>query len=250
MAANARQKFPGRQEELPAVAEFIYSSFNRDLQLFQDYSPDFDTAYVTNFRSQIDELTNVVFPKTLTKQGKAVTSRIVSNLARLKILNNLVDGYVKRPKIVLTVAPADFGCTELRRKIKSGDVEAVVKSLRIVLQNIDDNLAALTAKGLKEAITTEMAALPGTLTADNTLQNDHIQNRNQLKNDNKHLFDALYATMRDVAEAGKTIHKNISGKPERVADYTMAVLLKRVRAERKKKDENNGDMPPAPSIVE
>ena len=240
--ASPKQKFPGRQEELPAVAEFIYASFNRDLALFTDYSPDFNAAYVTNLRDQIDDLTEVVFPKTLTQQGKLVTARIVSNLARLKILNDLTDSYVKRAGSALTVPPADFGCRDLRRKIKSGDVEGVVKALRIVLQNMDANLEALMTKGLKEAAKTEMNALPDTLTADNTLQNNNIQARNQLVNDNIDLFDALYATMRDVAEAGKVIHKTISGTPERVADFTVSVLLRRVRNERRAQQETS---PPA-----
>ncbi|MCU0348165.1 MAG: hypothetical protein MUC59_14585 [Saprospiraceae bacterium] len=237
MATSPKKKFPGRQEELPAVAEFIYASFNRDLALFTDYSKDFDAAYAANFRKQIDDLTEVVFPKTLTQQGKLVTARIVTNLARLKILNDLTDSYVKRAGSALTVSPADFGCRDVRKKIKSGDVEGVVKALRIVLQNVDANLATLTAKGLKDATKTEMAALPDTLTADNTLQNTNAQARNQLVNDNIGLFDSLYAIMRDVAEVGKVIHKTTSGTPERAADYVMAGLLKKVRNEGKKGEE-------------
>lgn len=244
MATSPKQKFPGRQEELPPVAEFIYASFNRDLALFTEYSKDFDATYAANFRKQIDDLTEVVFPKTLTQQGKLVTARIVTNLARLKILNDLTESYVKRAGSALTVSPADFGCRDLRKKIRSGDVEGVVKALRIVLQNMAANLAALTAKGLKEATKTEMAALPDTLTTDNTLQNTNAQARNQLMNDNIDLFDALYATMRDVAETGKVIHKTTSGTPERVADYTMAGLLGKVRNERKK---GEGTAPTPPS---
>ena len=89
-----------------------------------------------------------------------------------------------------------------------------------------------------------MAALPASLIADNTLQNTNMQARNQLVNDNIGLFNALYATMRDVAETGKVIHKTISGTPERVPDFTIATLLKRVRNERK--GNGGGAPPPAP----
>jgi hypothetical protein len=65
------------------------------------------------------------------------------------------------------------------------------------------------------------------------LQNNNLQARNQLVNDNIALFNSLYAIMQDVSETGKVIHKTLSGTPERVADYTIATLLKRVRQERK-----------------
>ena len=42
-------KFPGRHDELPAVAQFLSSSFTRDLSLFTDYSPDFDGSYPDEF---------------------------------------------------------------------------------------------------------------------------------------------------------------------------------------------------------
>lgn len=225
---------------MPAVAEFLSASFNRDLLLFKDYSNDFDATYATNLTNQINTVNDVVYPKALTKEGKLVTARIAANIERLKVLNNLLESYVKRAGSTLTVAPADFGCRDLRKKLKKGDVEGVITDLRTVVRNTETNLAALTAKGLKEATRTELAALPNTLTADNTLQNTNLQARNKLVNENKALFDALYDTMRDVCETGKVIHKTTSGTPERVADYTIATLLKRVRNERK----NGGGSPP------
>lgn len=233
--AGPRKKFQGRHEELPAVAQFLIASFNRDLALFTDYSGDFNAAYATNFAAQITSVTEVVYPKTLTKEGKLVTARIADNIERLKTLNTLTESYVKRAGDALTIAPADFGCRDLRKKLNKGDVEGVITSLRTLLKNIEANKDTLTAKGFKKATQTEMAALADTLTTDNTLQNTNLQARNQLVNDNIDLFDALYATMRDVSEVGKVIHNTLSGKPERVGDFTMAVLLRRVRAERKKR---------------
>ncbi|MBI1225756.1 MAG: hypothetical protein GC192_11015 [Bacteroidetes bacterium] len=238
--AGPKKKFQGRHEEQPAVAQFLLSSFNRDLALFTDYSGDFNAAYATNFAAQIASVNTVVYPLQLTKEGKLVTARIATNLDRLKTLNKLVESYVDRAGAALTVAPDDFGCRDLRKKLSKKDVEAVITSLRTVLQNMDANLTALTAKGLKAATKTEMAALPAALTTDNTLQNDNIQARNQLMNDNIDLFDALFEAMQDVSKTGKVIHSTLSGTPERVPDYTMAVLLRRVRAERKK---GGGDTP-------
>jgi len=232
--ASPRKKFQGRHEELPAVAQFLIASFNRDLALFTDYSEDFNAAYATNFAAQIASVDEVVYPKTLTQEGKLVTARIATNIERLKELNTLTESYVKRAGDALTIAPADFGCRDLRKKLNKKDVEGVITSLRTLLKNIEANLGTLTAKGFKKATQTELAALPDNLTTDNTLQNTNIQARNQLMNDNIDLFDALYATMRDVSETGKVIHNTLSGKPERVGDFTISVLLRRVRAERKK----------------
>lgn len=239
-----RKKFQGKHEELPPVAQFVLSSFNRDLLLFKDYSDEFDTTYATNFEAQITAVNDVVYPKTLTKQGKLVTERIATNIERLKDLNTLTESYVNRAGRALTIAPADFGCRDLRKKLNKGDVEGVITALRTLLKNIDSNLAALTAKGLKEATRTEMAALPATLTTDNTLQNDNIQARNKLVNENIGLFDALYDTVMDVCKVGKVIHQTITNTPERMGDFTVAVLLKRVRAERRKGG-GGGDVPPA-----
>lgn len=241
--AGPKKKFPGRQDELPAVAQFLLSSFTRDLALFTDYSAEYDAAFRTNFTEQIDSVIEVIFPVQLTKEGKLVTARIAASLAHLKVLNKLVESYVKRAGSALTIAPADFGFKPLRRDMKRGDLEGVITKLRTLLQNIENNLAVLTAKGLKAATKTEMAALPASLTADNTLQNDNLVLRNKLVHENIGRFDRLYATMRDVSEVGKVIHKTTSGTPERVADYTIAVLLRRVRSERKK---GGGDgTPPA-----
>lgn len=242
--AGPKKKFQGRHEEQPAVARFLIASFNRDLALFTDYSSDFAAPFATNFNDQIDAVEAVVFPEKLTKEGKKVTDRIYTNLERLKVLNTLMESYVTRAGSALTVAPADFGNQALRSKLKKGNVEGVISDLRKLLLNIDANLVVLTAKGLKPATKTEMDALPATLTTDNTLQNNNIQARNQLVNDNIDLFDALFETMQDVSKTGKVIHKTISGTPERMPDFTISVLLKRVRNERKN-DGPGGDPPPA-----
>lgn len=230
-------KFPGRNDELPAVAEFVLSSFTRDLPLFTNYSNDFAAPYSADFKGLIDLVSNVVFPETLTKQGKKVTDRIKSNFARLRVLNRLTESYVIRAGAELTVETDDFGCKSLRKKIKQGNVEGVISELRSLLKNIDRNLTTLMGKGFKADTRAEMAALPETFSADNTLQNNNVQARNQLTYDNIDLFDTLYARIREVCEAGKTIHTTISGKPERIPDYTISVLIKRVRHERKEDGE-------------
>lgn len=230
-----RKKFQGRHEELPAVAQFLANSFERDLELFTEYSDDFSASYTANFTTQIASVNAVVYPKALTEAGKLVNGRIAASMKRLKKLNQLTESYVNRAGSALTLAPTDFGCRDLRKTLNQRDVEGVIADLRSLLKNVDANLTALTGKGLKADTKAEMAALRDSLIADNTLKNNNVQDRNQLMHDNIALFDALYATMLDLAAAGKVIHKNISGKPERAPDFTIRTLLKRVRNERKKK---------------
>src|SRR3989339_229140 len=69
----------------------------------------------------------------------------------------LLEGYIKRAEN-LTILPKDFGISALRNKIAKKDQEAVIENLKVLFQNIDDNLAAIQAKGFTAAAYNKLKA--------------------------------------------------------------------------------------------
>jgi len=130
----------------------------------------------------------------------------------------------------VTIAKKDFGVSAVRTKNNNGDVEGLVTALSFLLTNVTNNLPALTAKGYTNAQNTALIALRDALKNDNIAQNNKINDRNNKVIANYAKLNAFSDKIVDIGDAGKRIYK--SNAPNKVDDYTMATLKKRIRQER------------------
>jgi hypothetical protein len=218
-----------RIEEVPAIGGMIISSLESLLSDFTAYSPDYTPTYLTNIKGDLTTVEGLINPKQLTAELKIITNRIYSNQATLRLKIDLLEGYINRAT-ALTIDKKDFGISALRTKNNNRDVEGTIAALSFLLTNVSNNMAALTAKGYTTAQNTALTTIQSQLKSDNIAQNNKINDRNNKVISNYGKINAFWAKLTDICDAGKRIYK--SSAPNKVDDFTMAVLKRRVNQER------------------
>ncbi|MFQ5334924.1 MAG: hypothetical protein ACE5DN_02500 [Flavobacteriales bacterium] len=225
------RKFTLRIEEMPVIGKFLLDSYTRDEADFQGYSPDFDNAYRTDFENKVQAVEDIVNPIKLVGELKKITKRLYANIDSLRPIMNNLEGYVKRVGEDLTIPPEGFGIKAVRAKISNKDQEALLENLKIVIQNIDDNLGDLQAKGWDNAQDTELRTKRQEIKDDNEAQNLKMDERQAKVQDNIGVLNGLWAVMQDVMDTGRNRLYKLKNA-EKAGDYTLARLKARIRQER------------------
>lgn len=218
-----------RIEELPVLGGFLLSSMQGSLADFTGFSPDYNAGFMTTANADLVAIEALVNPKQITAELKIITSRMYGNMSLLRGKIDLLEGYINRAT-GLTIGKKDFGISEVRTKNNNGDVEGLTTALSFLLTNVTNNLPALTAKGYTTAQNTALNTLMVGLKNDNVAQNNKINERNNKVIANYGKLNAFWDKIVDVSDAGKRIYKSTA--PNKVDDYTMANLKKRIRQER------------------
>ncbi len=231
MAGKTVKKFSCRYEELPVIGSFLRTNLERDKTDFLNYSPDYNDEFIANYTSKLNEVEEIVNPKNLIDEVKVITSKIANLMSSTRDLLNKLEGYVKRAT-GLKIKPEDFGIKAVREKISVRDVEGFSDKLKIVLKNIDDNIAALKQKGYPEEARVSLANINTSLKTANTEQYEKMKVKENLVLENMGKLNELWDIMADIMDVGKILYK--ISKPKKVADYTMSSLQSNVRKETKK----------------
>lgn len=227
-----KRKFRIRIEEMPVIGKFLYDSYNRDEADFAAYSPDFNAAYKTNFAEKLDAVENIVNPKKLIAELKKITKGMYANIEKLRPIMNNLEGYVNRvDEEDLTILPEDFGIKPVRDNISNKDQEELLENLKVVLQNVDDNLAALQAKGWDDEQDTELRDLRDSIKDDNAAQNLKMDEREAKVQANMGTLNELWVIMSDVMDTGRVRLYKFKN-PEKAGDYTLDKLKNRIRQEK------------------
>lgn len=225
-------EFPCKAEELPILGDFLKTSFERDKTTFAKYSPDFNDTYLAAFGNELSAADGLINSSKFLKEQKAITARNEANASELRTSLDLLQGYTKRAKAKLTIAPSDFGISPLRKKLAVLDLEGVISAFDLVLKNVEENVSALQEKGFSPEAHTGLINLRNTFKADNKAQNDKQNERSEHVQKNIALLNTLWARMQDVMKTGKILFKSTDAS--KLDDYTMTELKKRVKQERKK----------------
>lgn len=234
----AEKKFSLRNEEMPVVGRFVFESFERDYADFVDYSPDFNDAYKASFLAKLEEVENLVNPKKVLNEQKKTTATLYENIDSLRPILAKLEGYVERAGDDLSILVDDFGFKEVRRKIDNKDQEALLENLKILLQNVADNMVLLEAKGWNVAKNDELVALRDEISSGNIEQNAKMDERNLNTDASITTMNELWDIMRDVMETGQQrLYKFENTK--KADDYTVTTLKGRIRSEVQNK-KNNG----------
>jgi hypothetical protein len=234
-------EFPCSIEELTPIANFVYTSFSRDLMQFTNFSPDFNPAYQASFQSEILVAESVTVPRKFTDELKKITDRQNTNMVQLQKPINRLEGYAKRAQAGLTIGVKDFGFSLLRKAINKHNSETLLNQLKATLQHVDDNLGALQAKGFTPDARLVFSDLQTMIKQDSQAQNDKINERGGQVQTNITVLNTLWIRLQDILMTGKIVFNEDRAKKK---EYTMAALKKRIGQERKDKSTE----PAAPAI--
>ncbi|MFZ4546536.1 MAG: hypothetical protein ACOYN4_03840, partial [Bacteroidales bacterium] len=121
--------------------------------------------------------------------------------------------------------------TKLRANIKKRNAEATLASLAVLLREIDNNTAALEAKGFTAAMKQEFVDGRTFIDSHNRDQNTLMNLRSELTAENKALLLDYWRDIAELMGIGKLIYKSDQVKAK---EYTFTNLRPRVRRENKK----------------
>lgn len=225
--AKSIRTFPCRIEELPAISQFIFDAFQRDMADFAPYT-DFTDPFSTDFQNALGALNELVNPVQFTNEMKVITLRLYTNMQGLRNRMNILENYVNNAGSTLTIMVKDFGISRVRKFISKFDAEGLDGALKTLEQNITNNFAALTAKGYTEAQQTALVTTHAQIVDDNRTQNIMISTRSAQTAGNMELMNEVYANfVAKTANQGKRIYKGVN--PGKVTDYTISAQLRRIR---------------------
>lgn len=222
-------------EELPVIAGFVADSLTADLTTFGDFSPMFDEAYVTSIRSKRAYCLDLERSDVTTQRLKNVTAQLAERESGLRPVLNKVEAYVKLAKSSLDVATESFGLKALRKNISHGNDEGIIAGLQTLLKNINRNLEALQAKGLKQEMVDELSAALTDIDTMNNEQNTLTNERNQTTASNMKDYNELWDLLSPVLETGRSLFRGTDDV--KLKEYTMSALVKRVHASGSKAEE-------------
>jgi len=239
MNQNTLRNYNCKDEELPVICGFTAFSLKRDRADFSTFSPQFNDAYLTGYESKIETIQELVEPKSETIELKLITERIYSTLDGLTSPINYLSGYLNLAKETIPFSAKDFGLTDLRKGVKTRDVENVLKLLRTVLGNIDKYEKELSVLGLNDALVVKLTEAKVLLADDKQKKYELSSNRTAIVQNNLGVLNELYDQMTDICKIGKILYKQTDAA--KLKDYTFAQLMKQVRRVQKNGEEKSDE---------
>ncbi|MBL7967497.1 MAG: hypothetical protein JNK09_10895 [Prolixibacteraceae bacterium] len=205
---------------------FVSLSLERDLADFTAYSPLFDAAYLAAYNAKVTAAQELVQPYAETVEGKIITEHTDTIFQELITLINRLEGYISLASASIAMSPADFGFLQLRKKLRTRDVEAVLSLIRPIENNIERFKAELGAKGMTPEFAAKFTQASASLAEDKRKRYTMISNRAALVQNNMNQLNDLYAQMTEICTIGKILYKQTDKAKQN--DYTIAFLLKQV----------------------
>jgi hypothetical protein len=215
-----------RQEELPVVGNFLLNRFKRDRVQFEDFSPEYNDDYEANWLSQIQKVEQLNLASHLTADLKQITDEMYHLMSDIVDKLDFTSAYAQRANKSLTIKFSDFGIKEAKKELRKKNVEGYLLRIKLVQQNVINNLEALKVKGYKEEIGSEIVSMTQKVKELNEQQDEKMSERKQLVASNNGEFDKLWAILSDVSRTGKLLMEKDKLKAE---EYMFSHILKRVR---------------------
>ncbi|RKE02214.1 hypothetical protein [Marinifilum flexuosum] len=229
-----------RQEELPVVGNFLLNRFKRDRVLFEGFSPEYNDEYEASWLSQIQKVEHLNLASHLTADMKQITEEMYQLMSEIVDKLDFTSAYAQRANKTLSIKFSDFGIKEAKKELRKKNVEGYLLRIKLVQQNVTDNLEALKAKGYKEEIGSDIVSMTQKVKELNEQQDEKMSERKQLVANNNGEFEKLWAILSDVSRTGKLLMKKDKLKAE---EYMFSHILKKVRNIAGKKKEVAIDSP-------
>lgn len=229
MATVRTYIFSFRIEEYPTIGQFVFTAFTEDKNDFQEYT-DFADPFEANFKAALANAGKIIYSETITSQLSFVTQRLYQNTYAIRPIIDKIANFADNAKLALNISVADFGISQVRAAINNLDTEALNKALNLLNQNIDNNLAALAAKGFKTNLQIDLQKYNATIFDDNIMQKTLIDKRKTLITANAQLLNDTYENfIGKVTKQAKNIYRNTN--KTRLQAYTISKLTSSIRRE-------------------
>ncbi|HRZ96420.1 MAG TPA: hypothetical protein P5084_02610 [Paludibacter sp.] len=216
-----------KNEEVLPVAKFTFYSVKRDLADFSAFSSVFNEQYVTETEAKINAAENLLEPKAETLTLRLINQAMEQQGTDLNKLLLKIDGYLRLMRKETGITATAFGVSALRRSLNRGDYEGVLKGLKVLMSNVQNQLTMLQSKGMPATMPQTLQDIHNSLAVNKQKQFEIKSNRAAIVQDNQQLLNDLFMRMAEIYNIGKVLYKNTD--PAKYRDYTFTALLKKVR---------------------
>jgi hypothetical protein len=227
-----------RQEEIPIVGELLLQMFERDRSAFEKFSPEYKGEFLEIVVCQIRTVQNMTQAPTLRAEIKRKTSDLYECIDEIIPILDLIAAYAKRANAALTVKAADFGVSQAKKEIRKRNIEGVCTKVKVVEQNIKNNLEALKERGYTMALGAELNTMTQKAYKLNLLQEEKIREKKQLVVNNMTEYTLLWCFLKDLSETGRLLMKTDKQKCD---GYKFSHIIKQVRKTKPNVDITNSE---------
>lgn len=230
------KKFNCKTEEVPVIAGFVIDELSVDIADFLELSAEYTEEKIEMISTKRTFCLNLGKANVSKKQAQKVTKELEAEKKGLRPVLNKLETYVKKSADALDIAPANFGIKVVRDAINRGNDEGVIGGLKALLGNVNRNLPALQAKGMKAELVDWLTDSCGKIDHLNNEQNRLTNLYSSTADANLKHYNELWDMIKAVCADARAIYKGID--EVKLKKYTISTLRKRVNAEGKRKTEN------------
>ncbi len=169
----------------------------------------------------------MVAPETETVALKSITSRLYATMDGLLPKLKSLDAYIQLAKPNLSIPPADFGISKLRKALNHHDAEGAIDGLNILNSLIETWGAPLVPVGFTEEKADELTGAASSINEDNQVQYEIVSHRKQTVQENIGLLNDLNAQISNICKVGKALYRNTD--TVKYEEYVFSKLLRKVR---------------------
>ena len=234
------KKFNCKMEDVPVITGFALESLEKDLEVFENFSPIFTLQFISNARAKQSTCYDLTKTNDVLKLQKVITKSIIDKVGMLRLSLNQLEGYLKLANAELDIKVSDFGLKNIRTAISKTNVEGIISDTRSLISILKRNEAVLQEKGMKTEFLTVLTALVLEIETLNTQQNSKKNERSRVSGINNKVFNELWDTLGTIIDAGHAIYRGVD--EVKLKEYTLTNLLKRVHSE-------NGTSPNPPETT-
>ena len=245
MGTQTNRNFNCKNEELPVICRFNLFSLKRDQTHFAGYSPIFGEEFIAGYENQINEVNELIQPKTEMAAQKVITERLFNSIDSLIVPMNHLTGYINMCNEELKITPEGYGLSALRKCIRAKDPEGVMQNLNQIISNNNKYGEVLAGKGFKPELAARFTDAAASIAADKQAQYEMMSNRKLIVQNNMGLLNALNDTLSQVLAIGKILFADTD--PAKAKEYTFAQLLKQVHRASKPDNGNTNDKNTTPA---
>jgi hypothetical protein len=137
-----------------------------------------------------------------------------------------MEGYLKLAGNQVPISSADFGLVQLRKSVRSRDVESTLNHLQGVDGNIKKFKEALMTKGLTEALVAKFTDAANSLADCKNKRFKLVSSRAAIVQKNMGQLNDLNDQLAEICKIGKIIYKQTDNA--KLNDYTVRQMMKHV----------------------
>lgn len=208
-----------RIEEYVPAGTFLKASFVRDRAELSTRFSEFTANFESEFTAQLAKVATLEQTLKLTKEQKQLTFSLYETADALNKELNFLAFYFKSTGLENDVL------SQLKYDLRVKNIEGACYKMEELIQYVTENETILVSKGMSVGFANFLTATKDNLTIKNASQNEIMNIKGQLHEDNAKEYKKLYDYIATIICAGKIMYGSVG----KVDEYTITKLISRMR---------------------